>query len=61
MLPSYVYQITVHRKCSECPPPISMHSLTRLIMDCRTLSDVAVGLLMVRQASEIGWDVHVVL
>jgi hypothetical protein len=42
-----VYQVAVHNKCSKCPPPESRHSWARLIMDCRTLSNVPAQLQMV--------------
>jgi hypothetical protein len=35
-----VYQATLQNRCSKYPPFESMHSSTRLIMDCHTLSKV---------------------
>jgi len=35
-----VYQVPIHNKFSKCPPPELMHSWTRVIADCHTLSKV---------------------
>lgn len=50
-----VYQVITHKKCSECPPPESMHAWTRLITGYRTLSNIPGPLRMVGQATKMRW------
>ena len=48
-------RVSVHSRCSKYPPLESMHSRTRLIMECTSLSKVLGRLRMVLQASEMRW------
>ena len=47
------YQTTIHNKCSKSPPLESLHTWTRLIMDCRILSNVLGRLRMALQAAKL--------
>jgi hypothetical protein len=50
-----VYQVTFQNKYPKCPPPESVHTWTRLIMDCHALSEVPGLMRMVWWASQICW------
>jgi hypothetical protein len=54
-----VCQATAHNRCSKCPPSVSTHTVTRLIMDCRTLSKSQRRLQVVWQAPKCVREVSV--